>query len=248
MNKLIIITIVIAVLFSACDSKEKALLQGELDSLRMEVAINQQMAEVLMEVGDMMDSIDVSRNILRMSMIEGTSYDDYRSRMRELNQYVKNSESRLLEMEQALRKSQGVSTTYSNTIKKLRADLEIRNKEIAELQDRVEQFRNTNQNLINLVAMQESELEDKEGEIMAKNQELALIEARIQELMLQSKMSEADAYFARAEAIEEAANRTKLAPRKKKETLIEALELYKKSYSLGNDDAKARIDELSKKI
>jgi chromosome segregation ATPase len=168
--------------------------------------------------------------------------------MNELNQYVKTSESRLNELEQALRKSQSTSGTYANTIKKLRADLESRNKEIAELRDRVEQFRNTNQNLINLVAMQESELEDKEGEIMTKNQELAFIEARIQELMLQFKMSEADAYFARAQAVEEAANRTKLAPRKKKETLLEALELYRKSYSLGNNEAKTKIDELSDKI
>jgi len=248
MNKLVILITVFAVLFSACDSKEKAQMQSELDSLRREAAISQQLAEVLMEVGDMMDSIDASRNVLRMSMIEGTSYDDFRSRMNELNQYVKTSESRLNELEQALRKSQSTSGTYANTIKKLRADLESRNKEIAELRDRVEQFRNTNQNLVNLVAMQESELEDKEGEIMTKNQELAFIEARIQELMLQFKMSEADAYFARAQAVEEAANRTKLAPRKKKETLLEALELYRKSYSLGNNEAKTKIDELSDRI
>jgi chromosome segregation ATPase len=248
MNKLVILITVFAVVFSACDSKEKAQMQSELDSLRRETVINQQLAEVLMEVGDMMDSIDASRNMLRMSMIEGTSYDDFRTRMNELNQYVKTSESRLTELEQALRKSQSTSGTYANTIKKLRADLESRNKEIAELRDRVEQFRNTNQNLVNLVALQESELEDKEGEIMAKNQELAFIEARIQELMLQFKMSEADAYFARAQAVEEAANRTKLAPRKKKETLEEALELYRKSYSLGNNEAKSKIDELSAKL
>lgn len=91
-------------------------------------------------------------------------------------------------------------------------------------------------------------LEDKESEILSKQQELALIEARIQELMIQSKMSEADAYYARASAVEEAANRTKLAPKKKKETLKEAVELYKKALSLGKNEAQAKIDELEKKI
>ncbi|HMP98968.1 MAG TPA: hypothetical protein PKC24_04245 [Cyclobacteriaceae bacterium] len=244
---IIVVASTVALLFS-CDSKEKAQMQTELDSLRREAAINQQLAEVLIEVGNMMDSIDVSRNMIRINIVEGTTYDDFNYRMRELNQYVKDSERKLSEMEQALRKSQSASGAYANTIKKLRADLESRNKEIAELKDRVEQFRNTNQNLVSLVNLQETELADKEAQIMSKNQELALIEARIQELLLQSKMSEADAYFARAQAVEEAANRTKLAPKKKKETLEEALELYKKSYSLGNNDAKAKIDELSKKI
>ena len=66
--------------------------------------------------------------------------------------------------------------------------------------------------------------------------------------MIQSKMSEGDSYFARGAAVEEAANRTKLAPRKKKDTLKEALELYKKALSLGNDKAQAKVDELEKRV
>ena len=53
---------------------------------------------------------------------------------------------------------------------------------------------------------------------------------------------------ARAQAVEEAANRTKLAPRKKKDTYKEALELYKKSVSLGKAEAQAKVDELEKKL
>ncbi|MEJ0057994.1 MAG: hypothetical protein WDN75_21510 [Bacteroidota bacterium] len=62
------------------------------------------------------------------------------------------------------------------------------------------------------IDLQEAELNDKSAQIEAKTQELALIEAKIQELMIQSKMSESDSYFARGQAVEEAANRTKLAP------------------------------------
>jgi len=48
--------------------------------------------------------------------------------------------------------------------------------------------------------------------------------------------------------VEEAANRTKLAPKKKKETYKEAIELYKKALSLGKTEAQAKIDALNKKI
>jgi hypothetical protein len=52
----------------------------------------------------------------------------------------------------------------------------------------------------------------------------------------------------RAQAVEEAANRTKLAPKKKKDTLKEAIELYKKALSLGKTEAQDKITELEKKI
>ena len=87
-----------------------------------------------------------------------------------------------------------------------------------------------------------------DSELSRCAQELALIEARVQEIMIQSKMSEADAYYARAQAVEEAANRTKLAPRKKKETLREAVELYKKALSLGKNEAQDNITSLEKKL
>jgi hypothetical protein len=133
-------------------------------------------------------------------------------------------------------------------IKSLKAQLETKTQEIAALQEQVEKYRSENQNLITTVSMQEAELADKATQIETKSQELALIEARVQELMIQSKMSEADALYARGQAVEEAANRTKLAPRKKKDTYREAIELYKKALSLGKNEAQDKITELEKKL
>src|SRR5262249_2526160 len=133
-------------------------------------------------------------------------------------------------------------------IKKLKADIENKSKEIVALQEQVDKYRNENDNLVQTVTLQSKEIDEQEAELSAKRQELELIEARIQELMVQSKVNEADSYFARAQAVELAASRTKLAPRKKKETYKEALELYKKSLSLGKAEAQAKITELEKKI
>jgi hypothetical protein len=68
----------------------------------------------------------------------------------------------------------------------------------------------------------------------------------VQDITTSATTTQADLLYAQGQALETAADRTKLAPRKKKETQREALELYKKSYSLGKEEAKAKIEELEK--
>lgn len=247
MVKNVIFALFIAAFLMSCGG-ESAKLKSQVDSLKAELQTSQQFATTLNEVGALMDSIDASRQLLKVNMVEGTSYDDYTSRMKSISNYVKDTQSKIGDLEKALKKSKGNANAYAATIKKLKADLEARNAEIASLQERVDQLSNENKNLITTTELQEAELTDKEAQIQAKQQELALLEARVQEIMLQSKMSEADSYYARGQAVEEAANRTKLAPRKKKDTLKEALELYRKALSLGNTQAQAKIDELEKRV
>jgi chromosome segregation ATPase len=168
--------------------------------------------------------------------------------MKDINNYVKDTQNKIEDLEKSLKKSKGNANAYAATIKKLKADLEAKNKEISALQEMVASLGNENKNLITTIDLQEAELNDKSAQIESKKQELALLEEKIQQVQLQSKISEADSYYARAQAIEEAGNRTKLAPKKKKETYKEAIELYKKSLSLGKTEAQANIDALEKKI
>jgi chromosome segregation ATPase len=238
----------IVAMIAGCDTKEKDALRSQVDSLKVELETSQKMAETLTEVGTLMDSIDASRQLLRVNMVEGTTYEDYTSRMKDINGYVKDTQRKLDDLEKSLASSKAKNNSNAKLLKNLREQLESKTQEIAALQEQVEKYRSENQNLITTVSMQEAELADKQTQIESKTQELALIEARVQELMIQSKMSEADAYFARAQAVEEAANRTKLAPRKKKETFREAVELYKKALSLGKNEAQDKITELEKKL
>ena len=237
------------VALSSCGSKAKEeALQAKVDSLKVQLYASKEVEANMNEIGVLIDSIDASRQLLRVNMVEGTTFADYKDRMKDINGYVKDTQKKIDDLEKSLKDSKSNSSAYSKTIKKLKADLESKSKEIADLQEQVEKYRNENQNLITTVGMQEAELTDKQSQIETKTQELALIEARVQELMIQSKMSEADAYYARAQAVEEAANRTKLAPRKKKETLREAVELYKKALSLGKNEAQDNITALEKKL
>lgn len=248
MIRKLLYVVVLAVFFLSCENKEKEALKKKVDSLNTELVRSHEMSQTLTEVGTLMDSIDASRQLLRVNMVEGTTYDDYAARMKDLNAYIKQTQSKIEDLEKGLKTSKANASAFSRTIKKLRADLESKTQEISLLQEQVEKYRNENQNLVTTVELQDAEIADKQSQIDAKNQELALIEARVQELMIQSKMTEADAYYTRAVAVEEAANRTKLAPRKKKETLKEAFELYKKALSLGKNEAQAKIDALEKRL
>lgn len=244
MSRRLLYFFVVMGLLLSCDSKDKEALQFQVDSLKMELDKSHEATRTLTEIGLLLDSIDATRQLLRVNLVEGTPYDDYTGRMQELNEYIRTSQDRLARLEQSLRTSKANAQAFAKTVNQLKREIESKSRDIAFLQEQVEQFRKENENLIITVNLQDAEIADKQEQLDAKQQELALIEARVQELMIQSKISEAEAYFLRAQAIETAAERTRLAPRKKKETLREALELYKKALSLGKVEAQSKINEL----
>jgi hypothetical protein len=116
------------------------------------------------------------------------------------------------------------------------------------LQELVNNYRNENQNLVQSVELKDASLLEKEELIKLKQQEFTQLETRVQEMMVQSKNNEAESYYLRAQAAEEMANRTKFAPRKKKETRQQALELYKMALFLGKEEAQPKIAMLEEKL
>jgi chromosome segregation ATPase len=245
--KLLYLLVIPAFLIS-CDTQDKEALQSQVDSLQTELQRSHETSQTLAEIGTLLDSIDATRQLLRVNLVEGTPYDDYSGRMRDLNEYIRHTQEKIENLEQSLQTSKANAKAFSKTISQLKAELVAKGKEMSFLQEEVEKFRHENENLIITVNLQDAEIADKQEQIDARSQELALIEARVQELMIQSKISEADAYYTRAQAIETAADRTKLAPRKKKETLREAIDLYKKALSLGKNEAQAKITELEDRL
>ncbi|MCZ6521011.1 MAG: hypothetical protein O6848_05920 [Bacteroidetes bacterium] len=248
MKKILLGIASVTLLFSCSLKEENERMKVEIEQLKSELGISQLMAQTLEEIGGLLDSIDKHRQVLRLDMEMGTTYADYTNRMSELNDYVSQTERRISELEDQLQQGSEDNSALSVSLKRLKKELTEKSQEIARLNEQVEKYRQENQTLLTTVGLQDAEIQDKAAEIEIKRQELEFLENRIQEVLTKSKMDEADAYFARAEAVEEAARRTKLAPRKKKETLKEALELYKKAASMGREDATAKITELEKKI
>ena len=243
-RKLILAVPVVAMLWS-CDKKEREMLTAQNDSLRTELQASQQTAATLQEIGTLIDSIDASRQLLRTDVVEGTSYTDYKTRLQGINSHIKETQSKIASLEKSLKNTKG---QYATTIKRLKADLELSTQQITALQGEVDKMRGENQQLAMTVNQRDSAITQNLETIKMKEQDVANLEAKVEEVNAASKASQADLYFAQAQALETAADRTKFARKKKKETQREALELYKLSLSLGKQEAQAKIDELQKEL
>lgn len=238
----------VAVLGACNLPKENARLKHEVDSLKVELETNKNVSGTLQEVGTMIDSIDANRHLLRTHMVEGTSMEDFKSRMKEINDYVKNAESKITSLEKSLIDSRSAGKQYTQSLKKLRQELEARNQELVELQEKVNLFQNENSNLIQTVNLQKAEIEDKLAQIETKQKETEKLQNEVSQLMVQSKLDEAEAYYVKGTLLEETARRTKFAPRKRKETTKKAIDMYELAALCGNDKAAARAAELKKRI
>jgi chromosome segregation ATPase len=233
---------VVGLLFSCRNEEKEQALQSQVDSLKTELHENQETAQTLQEVGVLIDSIDASRQLLRTDMVEGTSYKDYKSRLQDITAYVRETQSKIAELEKSAKNSR----TYAGTIKRLKLDLEKRTLQIAALEQEVQKIRTENMSLARTVSERDSLISVNTETIKMREENLAALETRVQEMNIESKNNQAEAYFAQAQALEKAAQRTKFAPRKKKETKREALELYKMALSLGKTEAESKIQELEK--
>ena len=235
---------VVGMLWGCSNEKKEMALQSKIDSLQTELVTSQETAQTLQDVGVLIDSIDASRQLLRTDMVEGTSYKNYKDRLSDISKYVKETQSKIAELEKSAKNSR----IYAGTIKRLKADLEARTQQIAMLEQEVQKIRTENQSLSRTVSQRDSVISINTETIKVREENLAALEARVQEMNVQSKNDQANAYFAQAQALEKAAKRTKFAPRKKKETTREALELYKMALSLGKTEAQAKVEELEKDL
>lgn len=249
MRTKIILMIAVVGLLCGCDmKKQKELAQRTADSLRTELQANHQLTEAMVEIGTLLDSIDASRKVLRVRMMEGTNYETFAGRMKDINQYVRTAEAKIEALEKSARKYTNNDAAYASAIKKLKGDLDVRNHELDALKEQVNVYKNQNENLVSTVSLQKAEIDDKLNQIKSKQEDITKLQEQVNQLMVKSANDQGDAYFAQAAAVEEAANRTHFAPRKKKNSRKEAIELYKLALNFGKDEAKARIAELEKKI
>jgi chromosome segregation ATPase len=138
MTRNLVFALPLAALVFGCDTKEKDQLRTQVDSLKVELETSQKMANTLTEVGVLMDSIDASRQLLRVNMVEGTTYDDYTSRMKDINGYVRDTQKKIDDLEKTVTASNSKNNANAKLLKKLKADLENKTQEIVQLQEQVE--------------------------------------------------------------------------------------------------------------
>ena len=243
-KKFILSLTVVGMLWGCRNEEKEKALQTQVDSLRTELQASQETAQTMQEVGVLIDSIDANRQLLRTDMVEGTSYANYKERLSDISKYVKETQAKISELEKSAKNSR----IYAGTIKRLRADLETRTQQIAALEQEVQKIRGENTSLSRTVSQRDSVITANTETIRVREENLAALESRVTEITDQAKNDQANLLYAQAEALEKAAKRTKFAPRKKKETQREALELYKMALSLGKTEAQAKVEELEKDL
>ena len=235
----------LAALVWSCDVREREMLTSKVDSLQVELMTSQKNVETLQEIGALIDSIDASREMLRTNTVEGTSFSDYKVKLDEINKYIKETRSKIEELENSIQKN---ASQYTASLNRLKKELEQSSLQVAALQSEVDRMRSQNQELVASLTEKENLITNQVETIKLRDENIFALETKIADINLASKTSQADLYFAQAQALEVAADRTKFAPKKKKETQREALELYRMSHSLGKLDAQDKINQLEKDL
>src|SRR5690606_29538200 len=122
--------------------------------------------------------------------------------MKNINEHIRQTARRIAEMEESLKNSKDAASNYAASIRRLRADVEARTQQVAALEQEVEKMRAENATLAKTVNEKDSVLVVKDDLIQMKEQDIAALETRVEEINTASRMSQADLYFAQAQALE----------------------------------------------
>lgn len=232
----------IGLILNGCETRQIAQLKSENDSLRNQLVEHNKMVNHFRQLNALLDSIDPDGNFLHKPSGEEDSFERIVSRLKEVNDYIAKTEEYLAQIKKNLAMSKHEATAYLMMIDALKGEVVIRDKEIEGLAVKVSNIENQRIDLVKNVKQHEDALTELQTLITAR--ELELVQAKA--LTARLRASEAEAYYAKAKTVESEAGKIRLAPAKKKETYQEAIELYRKAYALGKEEAMANINVIQK--
>lgn len=244
LTRIVVCGLIVGAMASCDTQKKEAAWKLQVDSLRAELALHDDAMQTLDEVGILIDSIDVSRDLLRTGILEGLPHESFVARLGEINEYVKASRMKIEDLEKAIKKTNSSNSSLKTVISKLKQDLKQKGEEITLLATEIDRYRLENESLTNSLSVQGAELNDKLEQLTARQEEVSKLENQVKEMLAQANFDMAESYYLRAQALEEAAKRTNFAPKKKKNTKKEALELYRLAALGGKEEAEAKVKEL----
>lgn len=238
----IILSAAIIVIFVGCESKKFEALKGENDSLKKELDSRNLVFMALKNADRLLDSIDVNRRFQQKN-IGGPIHQRLDIRLNHLNQYVKFSEKKISHIEKELKSARNESLAYLMMADALKGEVVIGVEEIEQLEDTLVKYQELTTGLSWDVQSSEAAMIDFYSQLHARETQLETLEEKIREMV---KLTEAETYYVRAKSVEAKAQKLRLAPLRKRESFMEALELYRKAYSLGKKEAHRHILELEK--
>ncbi len=233
------------ILFASCkpntESGSDTALLGKIDSLELALMDAKYTATILEQVGLYMDSIDLNRNLVKLELETGLSTEDYIERMKSINEYTQKAQWSIAELEKTNNK-------YASQVKRFKQQITKLETDVASLQQSVDLFQSKNEDLLTLLAISDDELSELELELEVSGLELEETNEKIVSLSDKITLTEAEKHYVKGEGMEAVAEHIQFAPKKKKQTMEDALASYDKAYSMGYEPAKVKIDQMKLKL
>lgn len=227
--------------------EEKIRLEHRLNSVRQELEASRKDVETLLQIGLLLDSIDRNRYDLLVDWREQpTPFNKYKYRLRAINNYVVETEMKIHYLHEQIDRFSSKDPNAAETIARFKERIRQRSREIRQLKAQLSKYTEENQALYQRVNQQDAEFDQHENRLREQEQSLEVLRVRVDAARQTYQEIQAESCYRQARALEELANRTKFAGARKRETLQQALALYRQALHFGNEEARTRIEELEK--
>jgi hypothetical protein len=228
---------------SACTNQKLDRLTAQNDSLRIELKKAHAVIHNFSTLTSSLDSMEGLRKLVPAKAKNEPAHTVMASRIHAINKHVIETDQKINSLDKQLKSSRYENSAYVMMVDALKSELQIRVDEVTVLEGNIADVEQMNEDV---KWEKEQAVSQLLQEVSVKKFELTGLEDRLHKLEITFRNTEAEAVYARALAVEESARKTRFAPGKKKESLNEALELYKKAKSLGKAEAEANIRSLEK--
>lgn len=236
-----------AILISAfclsCDSQKIAQLQSENESLRKELAARESMLQDINRQIERLEALQVAVSQAPKKDPELSSAMRLKNSIDMMTDQIMAFVKKMEKLEEHLADSENEAFAYLMMVDALKGEVGIRDGEILQMTDSVAYYESRTLDVEASLQVKEQAIDELYRQIHEKQQKLVALEQRVDHFV---RLSEADQYFLKAKVLEESARKVRLAPQRRKETFLEALELYKKSLALGKQEAAQRIENIRK--
>ncbi len=219
---------------AGCKKQQYSQLKKENDSLKTEIMARHQTMIMLRNAEMILDTIE-------LNMRQHEDQSEFLPRLQSVYTYVKESEENILRMQRELQASRYEANAYLMMVDALKGELGVRIDKSDIMGDSVGGYASSNAELTANLSMQEQLILDLKKDIERKHQQLNKLEQDVVDLEASIDISDAEREYARAQRVELIGRKMLLSPQKKRETMREALEIYKKAYILGKKEARENI-------
>jgi chromosome segregation ATPase len=198
----------------------------------------------LTEVNTLVSDIDNSRKVNASGLKKISSFTELKALLSDVDDYVKRSEEKLTLLERQLAILRNETSAYTMMVYALKGEVDIRDEDVVSLSSSLKEFQLQNSQLLDSIRFQENRADGLYTHIEDKQRKLSVLETKMIAMENDFKRTEAEVYYAKAQLVEESGRKVRLAPQKRKQSYAEALELYRKAYSLGKKEAAQNISAL----